>query len=120
MTEAIGNWITAILTWMEVIPIEGWAILAGIFIGTVATQWLKRTFPLNVLFPKAPKHVLVLGIRITAFLFSFLPTFFIWPGQHAIWAALAVGFASPSIYRIGSYLVYQRWPHLAARFSGTE
>ena len=121
MTEAIGQWLTAILEWAAAIPVQGWAILFGILFGGIITQWLKRTIPVAVLFPRWPKQMQVIFIRCTALVSAFIPTYIIWPDdQYELWAALAVGFTTPSIYRIISYLAYRRWPDLAVRWSGTE
>ena len=121
MADSINQWIETILNWLEVIPIQGWAILAGIFIGSVATQWIKRTFPVGILFPNLNPGIRVMVIRISAFILSFLPTYYIWPEDNIrLWAALAVGFGTPTVYRVGSFFAYKKWPDLEARFSGTE
>ncbi len=120
MVDTINEWIVAIVRWMEIIPIQGWAVLVGVFIGGMFTQWLKRTFPLKVLFPLLPPAICKMWIRLSALIFAALPTYFIWPDDNAIWAAMAVGFATPTIYRLGSVLVYNKWPHLRERFSGTS
>lgn len=121
MTEAIGKWIASILEWAQALPPQAWAILLGILFGGVVTQWLKRTFPLAILFPKLQKHWQVMWIRSFALVCSFIPAYIIWPDdQYELWAALAIGFSTPSIYRIGSYFVYRKWPDLEARWSGTS
>lgn len=121
MTEAIGNWISSILEWAQALPPQAWAILLGILFGGVVTQWLKRTFPPAIMFPNLDKHSQVAGIRITAFVCSFVPAYIIWPDDvYELWAPLAIGFSTPSIYRIASYFVYKKWPDLEARWSGTS
>ena len=119
MLETIDQWITAIASWMAIIPVQGWAILAGLFIGSVSTQWLKRTFPVGILFPNLKEVHQKMYIRISALLFSFLPTYYIWPDdRYRLWAAIAIGFGTPTVYRVGSFFVYKKWPDLRTRFSG--
>ena len=119
MLETIDQWITTALGWYESVPIEAWAIVAGLLIGGAVTQWIKLNFPLKILFPKlsAPKQRL--SIRTIALFAGGLPTFFIWPDSNAIWAALAVGFGTPSFYKLVSFFVYKKFPALKDRFKGT-
>lgn len=120
MLETIDRWIIAITNWMAIIPVKGWAVIAGVFIGMVVTQWLKRTFPIHIICPNMSPAMHKMWIRIAALVFAAAPTYYIWPGSNAIWAAIAVGFGTPSVYRIGTFFVYNKWPHLRERFSGTE
>ncbi len=120
MQETLGSWIDLILGWMDAIPIEGWAIIAGVFTGMVVTQWIKRTFPIHIIFPLMAPAIQKMYIRIASLVFAFLPTYFIWPGENAVWAGIAVGFGTPTIYRVGSFFVYKKWPELRERFSGTQ
>jgi hypothetical protein len=121
MIESIGQWIVAVIGWAQQIPDQGWAILLGILFGGIVTQWLKRTLPVKVMFPNWPEHWYVMSLRIVALVAAFIPAYIIWPDdQYEIWAALAIGFATPSIYRILTFFVYKKWPGLEARWSGTE
>lgn len=120
MRESINEWLTAILGWVEVIPVEGWAVLLGMFIGSMFTQWVKRNFPIAILFPKTNPAFHRLAIRLLALVASFAPTYAIWPdNQYRFWAALAVGFGTPFVYRVLTFFAYKKWPQLESRFSGT-
>lgn len=120
MLETIDSWVVAIVGWFEIIPVQGWAILAGLFIGAMVTQWIKRNVPIKILFPKMSIQVARLCIRSLALVASFTPTYFIWPAdQYRFWAALAVGFGTPFVYRVCTFFCYKKWPTLEARFSGT-
>lgn len=118
--ETLNSWITNVVGWIDMIPITGWAMIAGLVIGSFSTQWIKRTFPIAILMPTMALATQKMIIRITAFIFSFCPTFFIWPDKNAVWAALAVGFCTPTVYKITSFCVYKKWPDLRARLSGVE
>lgn len=118
--ETINNMIASVVAWTDAIPIQGWAIIAGILIGSMSTQWIKRTFPLAILAPKMSAAKQKMHIRMIAFVFSFGPTYFLWPDKNAIFAALAVGFSTPTVYKIITVLVYKKWPSLRARLSGSE
>ena len=121
MTQVIGEWLAAILAWAAAIPVQGWAILLGLLGGGVVTQWLKRTVPMSVLFPSWPKQAHVALLRVSALVFAFIPTYMLWPAdQYQVWAALAVGFTTPTVYRVISFFVYKRWPQMEARWSGTK
>lgn len=121
MIETIGKWLSAIMEWASIIPQQGWAILIGIILGGAITQWLKRTFPVGVLFPHLQKEKHVVIIRTIALLCAAVPTYIIWPDdQYEIWAALVIGFATPSIYRALTFFVYKKWPELEVRWSGTK
>jgi len=120
MLETIDQWIKAIAGWLDIIPVQGWAILAGIFIGSMVTQWVKRNFPIKVLFPKCSVVWQKFSIRLLALVCSFAPTYFIWPDdKFRVWAAIAVGFGTPTVYRAFSFFLYRRWPDLRDRLSGT-
>lgn len=122
MLETVDQYLQTILGWFNIIPIEMWAVMAGLFIGGVVTQWVKRNFPMKILFPSLSKAKQVMCIRVLALLASFLPTYFIWPsnGGLRLWAAIAVGFGSPMVYRIATFFAYKKWPDLEARLSGTN
>jgi hypothetical protein len=120
MIDTISTWIAAVVEWMDAIPITVWALIVGLVIGGAATQWVKMTFPVGILFPKMPPAMQIMYIRLIAFVLSFVPTFFIWPGENAVWAATAVGFSSPTIYKILSVFIFKRWPELGERLSGTS
>jgi len=121
MTEVISKWLASVLEWAEALPVQGWAILLGLLFGFVVTQWVKRTIPMSVLFPDMPKQGHVVILRALALVSAFIPTYILWPpDQYEIWAALAVGFTSPTVYRLISFFTYKKWPALEARWSGTE
>ncbi len=121
MTEVIGQWLSAVLIWAAAIPVQGWAILLGILLGGVVTQWVKRTIPVALLFPNWSAQMHVVFIRVLALVSAFIPAYIIWPDdQYELWAALAVGFTTPSIYRIASFFAYKRWPELSTKWSGTK
>lgn len=120
MLETVNNWVVTVVGWFAIIPIQAWAIFAGLFIGMAVTQWIKRNFPIKVLFPSLAKAYQVFIIRFTGLVFSFLPTYFIWPDDGIrLWAAIATGFGAPMVYRMLSFFVYKKWPGLEARLSGT-
>lgn len=121
MIESIGQWIVAIMAWAQQIPDQGWALILGVLFGGVVTQWLKRTIPVKVLFPNWEDHWHVVFLRVTALVSGAVPAYIIWPDDKwEIWAALAIGFTTPTLYRIGTFFVYKKWPGLEARWSGTE
>jgi len=121
MIEAIGQWLSSILEWAAAIPQQGWAILFGILFGGVITQWIKRTLPIVYMFPSWSKTRQVAVIRTAAFFFSAVPTYIIWPDDmYELWAACAVGFTTPTLYRMGSFFLWRKWPELEKRWSGTE
>lgn len=121
MTETITRWLENILAWAAIIPQEGWAIIIGVILGSAATQWLKRTFPASMLFPTMSKQFHVMWIRVSALFFASVPTYIIWPDNlYEFWAAAVVGFVTPAIYRLCTFMVYKRWPELEDRWSGTE
>lgn len=117
--ETLDNWITTAISWIDTIPVTGWAIIAGLLIGSMSTQWLKRTFPLAILAPNMSLAKRKMSLRILALVFSFCPTYFIWPDNNAIWAALAVGFSTPAVYKMVLFVVYKKWPDLRTRLTGT-
>lgn len=123
MIETISEWLAAILSWMEIIPAEGWAVMVGLFIGFAITQWIKRNFPIKAMFPKLTEAGQKRSIRLLALVTTAIPTFFIWPSNgeadNALWAAIAVGFGAPIFYKVISFVVYKKWPDLRAKFSGT-
>lgn len=130
MIDTITQWINALVLWLDTIPPGVLAILTGIVIGGLSTQWLKRTFPPTVLLG-LDEGTAVMVLRILAFVFSAVPTYYMWPtappasvigpdhSDKAIWAALFVGFATPTIYKIATFLLYKRFPKLEERLSGT-
>ncbi len=121
MLETLDLWLNKAIEWYEAIPIQGWAIIAGLLIGGVVTQWVKRNFPLKVMFPNLTEAKQKLSIRTLALFASALPTFFIWPDDgYAIWAAIAVGFGTPTFYKVSSFFVYKKFPDLKDRFTGTQ
>jgi hypothetical protein len=121
MLETVDQWVTTIVGWFDIIPIQAWAILAGLFIGMVVTQWIKRNFPVKALFPSLTHEQQVLCIRVLGLVFSFLPTYFIWPDDSIrLWAAIGTGFGAPVVYRLLSFFAYKRWPDLEQRLSGTS
>ncbi len=125
MLETIDNWINTAGGWLDIIPIEAWAVVGGLFIGFAITQWIKRNFPIKALLPNlsAVKHKF--AIRLLALVCTALPTFFIWPSDGAqadnrYWAAIAVGFGAPIFYKVFSFFLYKKWPDLKGRMSGTS
>ena len=121
--NTIDSWITTIVGWFEIIPVQMWAVGGGLFIGFAVTQWVKRSFPIGVLFPSLTEVKQKMVIRVFALLCTALPTYFIWPDNgeagNALWAAIAVGFGSPIIYKVISFMIYKKWPDLRERFTGT-
>lgn len=120
MIDSIQAWLDAVLRWTAAIPETGWAVLAGLFIGGMLTQWIKRSVPVGELLPGLSKGMQVFYVRILALVFSFLPTFFLWPDENAVWVALAVGVTTPTVYRVCTLALYRRWPHLERTMSGTD
>lgn len=118
MIETIGQWVDAILQWIYMVPREVWAVFIGLTVGGAGTQWLKRTFPATVLFQS--KEMAVMYLRIIAFVLSFLPTYFVWDGKHAVWVAAAVGFTTPALYKASTFFLYKKFPELKERLSGTD
>lgn len=121
MIETIGNWFTALMEWASAMPPQGWAVLLGILLGGAVTQWVKRTFPLSVMFPGLAKQWQVSIIRILAFCSGFIATYILWPDdEYELWASLIVGFATPTVYRVLSYFIFKKWPGMEDRWSGTK
>jgi len=120
MIETITAWFNAALAWAEKMPPEGWAILMGLLIGGAATQWLKRTFPVQVFFPGKSSKFYSTIIRLVAFVCAFIPTYALMPdNEYEIHVAFAVGFACPSFYKGLSFFLYKKWPAMEKRISGT-
>jgi len=120
--DTIDGWITSIVRWFEIIPVQVWAVMGGLFIGFAITQWIKRNFTIGVMFPSLTEVKQKLAIRLLALSTTAIPTYFIWPDNgetvNALWAAIAVGFGSPIIYKVISFMVYKKWPALQERFTG--
>ncbi len=122
MIETITNWLNAVFGWAASIPQPGWAILLGFLFGVFLTQWIKKTFPIETLFPGKSKTVYVTIIRIYALLAAMVPTYLLWPVEdiYRPYAALAVGVMTPIVYKTGTHFIYKKWPDLEDRWSGTE
>lgn len=121
--DTIDGWITSVVRWFDIVPVELWAICGGLFIGFAVTQWVKRNFPIGVLFPSLTEVKQKMAIRILALFTTAIPTYFIWPNDgpadNPLWAAIAVGFGAPIIYKVISFMLYKKWPTLKERFTGT-
>lgn len=118
--ETITKWINSLVMWLDTLPPGVLAILAGLVIGGLSTQWLKRTFPFTVIFGIRPQTA-VMMIRIVGFAFSALPTYFLWDGPPVgrLWASVFVGFATPTVYKVATFFIYRAYPKLEQRLSGT-
>jgi len=119
--EMINNWIVAVLGWFALIPQQGWAILLGLGLSGAITQWIKRTFPLNLIFPGKKEVVYKSAIRVFSLVLGFVPTYFLWPDDvYKFWAALAVGFGTPTFYKVLTFFIYRKWPQLKLKLSGVN
>ncbi len=123
MQQTIDGWINSAVAWYALIPAEAWAIVVGLFIGLAVTQWVKRNFPIKAFFPGLSHIKQKLYIRLLSLVCTAVPTYFIWPkngeADNPVWAAIAVGFGAPIIYKVVSFFLYKKWPDLKVRFTGT-
>lgn len=125
MIDYISNLLSTVVLWAETTPPWAVAMLSGVLIGSLSTQWIKRTFPVTVVLNCSAETAVII-LRSMAFLFSALPTYFLWPESSAsffrggaFWAALFIGFATPTLYKLFTFFLYRRFPQLEERLSGT-
>ena len=107
------------ITLFQSIPIQGYAVICGLLVALLGTQWLKKTFPVYVLMgTDRNKFIYIYIIRFVSFILGFLPTYFIWPADTLrVWMALVVGFGAPSIYKLVVFFAYKYFPSLEEKWS---
>ncbi len=119
--ETINGWFLGILNWIALMPQQGWAVLLGLGLSGGITQWMKRTFPLHLIFPGQTELVYKSSIRCASLILGFIPTYFVWPDDvFRFWAALAVGFGTPTFYKMLTFFMYRKWPQLEQKLSGGD
>lgn len=107
------DWFTTFAGWLAHPEVR--SILIGLIISWNATQLLKNA-PALVRLPELQQRW---WTRVIAFLIGAAPTAILWPGDPAesLLMALAVGFASPTIYTYGARVLYHYFPWLEVKMS---
>lgn len=92
------------------------ALLAGLLCSLAFTQALKKLGPE---FNNLSDNALRWFIRVSAFVFGFLPTYLLWPqrGAPAVAFGFVIGMLAPSIYTIVIRVAVHFFPWLDSKMS---
>lgn len=97
------------------IPQNWWVIFVSLMLSFVGTQWFKNFLSAKELSDRNYR----VGLRLMATLLAFVPCLILWQGDDwSVWVSLLVGFASPVLYKLLTFLLYKRWPALEKVLSG--
>jgi RsiW-degrading membrane proteinase PrsW (M82 family) len=119
--ETADNYFQTGMNWIDRMPIEFWAVVLGLVLSLLLTQFLKRMLPIEIWTDaKHSERNYRLTIQAIAFFSGAITTFVAWPtpGAFRILVAIAVGLATPIFYFVAVRVARKIWANVEARLSG--